>query len=74
MPHLHTHLHSGVLNRYANVAFTTFAQIYSSLCTNLQIWGKSIFSCILEVMFILASFEMLTNSDYSPYLLENIEI
>ena len=34
MPHLHTFLHPGV-NRYANVAFTNFAQIYSSVCTNL---------------------------------------
>ena len=42
-------LHRGV-NRYANWAFTTFAQIYSPVCTNLhhfcaeQIWSKSIFS------------------------------
>ena len=42
-------LHRGV-NRYANWAFTTFAQIYSPVCTNLhhfcaeQIWNKSIFS------------------------------
>lgn len=42
-------VHRGV-NGYANVAFTTFARIYSSFCTNLhqicaeQIWCKSIFS------------------------------
>ena len=46
MPHLHTYLHWGV-KRHANVAVTTFAQIYSSFCTNLhhicaeQIWSKS---------------------------------
>ena len=45
-------LHAGV-NRYANSAFTTFAQIYSPVCTNLhhicaeQIWSKSIFSSYL---------------------------
>ena len=49
MPNLHTYLHPGV-NRYANSAFTTFAQIYSPVCINLhlicaeQIWSKSIFS------------------------------
>ena len=50
MPNLPTYsLHRGV-NRYANVAFTTLARIYSSICTNLhqiyaeQIWCKSNFS------------------------------
>ena len=42
-------LHPGV-NGYAKSAFTTFAQIYPTVCTNLhhiwaeQIWSKSIFS------------------------------
>ena len=50
MPNLPTYsLHRGV-NRYANVAFTTLARIYSSICTNLhqiyaeQIWCKYNFS------------------------------
>ena len=32
MPHVHTYLHP----RYANVAFSTIAQIYPSVCTNLH--------------------------------------
>ena len=44
-----SYLHRGV-NRYANSALTTFAQIYSPVCTNLhhicaeQSWSKAIFS------------------------------
>ena len=45
MPHLHTLLHLDV-NTYANVTFKNFAQIYSSVCTNLV---QSIFSFSVTV-------------------------